>query len=215
MAAKLNSTAYAVLALLSRRPWTAYELAKHMRNSVVNVFNGRVASQLYAEARNLKKLGLANVDEQYNGRRKSQLYSITEEGRAALGRWLREGPSAPFQDDWESMLRVIFHDQGDREGLLDALASMQEDLRVFLRGAAEGFGQVLLDDNFQAHFLLNAEVMELSVSIQATRLAWIKQLRKQIENGETLVGESTIPTARARYLALNHRILSLLAETNE
>lgn len=214
MAAKLNSTAYAVLALLSRRPWTAYELAKHMRTSVVNVFNGRVASQLYAEARNLKKQGLANVDEQYNGRRKSQLYSITAEGRAALARWLREGPSAPFQDDWETMLRVIFHDQGDREGLLNALASMQEDLRVFLRGAAEGIGQVLLNDNFQPHFLLNAEVMELSVSIQATRLAWIKQLREQIENGESLAGENTISTARARYLELNHRILSLLAETS-
>lgn len=214
MTIKLNSTTYAVLALLSRRPWTAYELAKHMRSSLVHAFNGRAASHLYAEARNLKKQGLADVDVQYTGRRKSQRYSITEQGRTVLASWLRKGPSTPFQDEWETMLRVIFHDQGDREGLLDALACMQEELRAFLRNAAEGMGQVLLKDAFQPHFLLNAEVMELVVSIQAARLAWLRQLSERVERGEILVAEDSIPAARNRYLELHHRVLSLLAETS-
>lgn len=212
---KLNSTAYALLGLLARRPWTAYDLAKYMRSGLANAFNARAASQLYAEAKRLNKQGFADISVQYNGRRKSQLYSITESGRAALKTWLESGPSATFQDEWETMLRLIFQDQGSVAGMEDVLSQMEQEIRQYLLEIAEKVGNVLVNDRFAPHFLLNAEVLDLLVSIQELRLTWLKQLRQRLKDPTPLTGPETINPARNRYLQTHHRVVALLTDTGD
>lgn len=210
--AKLNSTAYALLGLLSRQPWTAYELAKHMQVSVLNAFNSRVASYLYAEAKRLHKQGLVAVSEEFHGRRKRQLYTITEAGRAALTEWLESGATAPFRDEWETMLRLLFQDQGSSEGLLDTLARMEGEIRDYLRDAAEKIGQVLVDDAFQPQSLLNAQAVEFLVSTLELRLAWVRAFRRMVEELPAVTGPDIRAQARASYLESHRRLVTLLGE---
>ena len=210
--AKLNSTAYALLGLLSRQPWTAYELAKYMQVSVLNAFNGRVASYLYAEAKRLHQQGLVAVSEEFQGRRKRQLSTITEAGREALAEWLAGGTTAPFRDEWETMLRLLFQDQGSNEGLLDTLARMEDEIRDYLRDAAAKIGQVLVDDAFQPQSLLNAKAVEFLVSTLELRLAWVRAFRRLAEELPAVTGPDIRAQARASYLESHRRLVTLLGE---
>lgn len=209
---KLNSTAYALLGLLSRQPWTAYELAKYMQASVLNAFNSRVASYLYAEAKRLHKQGLVAVSEEFQGRRKRQLYTITEAGREVLAAWLAAGETASFRDEWETMLRLLFQDQGSHAGVLNTLARMEGEIRDYARTAAEKVGRVLVDDAFQPQSLLNAQAVELVVSTLELRLAWLRAFRRMVEELPGVAGPDTRPRARASYLASHHRLVTLLGE---
>ena len=213
--AKLNSTAYALLGLLSRRPWTAYELAKHMQVSVLNAFNSRVASYLYAEAKRLHRQGLVAVNEEFQGRRKRQLYTITETGRAALAEWLQAGATAPFRDEWETMLRLLFQDQCDGTGVADTLARMEREIRDYARTAAEGIGAVLVEDRFQSQFLLNAKAIELVVSTLELRLAWVEEFRRLAAALPAVAGPDTVAEARASYLESHRRLITLLGRLGD
>lgn len=213
--AKLNSTAYALLGLLSRRPWTAYELAKHMQVSVLNAFNSRVASYLYAEAKRLHKQGLVTLTEEFQGRRKRQLYTITESGRAALAEWLEAGETASFRDEWETMLRLLFQDQCNGAGVEDTLARMEAEIRDYARTAAEKIGAVLVENRFQPQSLLNAKAAELVVATLELRLAWVEEFRRQMAELPSVTGPQTVAPARAGYLDIHRRLITLLGRLDD
>src|SRR3712207_1615136 len=107
----LTTTSYALLGLLSVRSWTTYELAKQVQRSL-NWFWPRAERKLYDEPKQLAALGLAVTEERFTGRRRSRAYSITDEGRADLRRWLDE-PPAPRLSEFEGMVKVFFADAGD------------------------------------------------------------------------------------------------------
>ena len=83
----LTTTSYAILGQLALRPWTMYDLARHMRNEIADFFP-RAESQVYAEPKRLVALGLATARQEATGRRRRTVYQITPEGRAALTDWL-------------------------------------------------------------------------------------------------------------------------------
>src|SRR5512139_3357298 len=103
---ELTPTSYAMLGLLSLRPWTTYELAKQMQRSV-RWFWPRAERKLYEEPKRLAALGLAATESAPTGRRPSTRYEITPAGRQALAAWLRAGPGAPMQIEMEPMVRVF------------------------------------------------------------------------------------------------------------
>lgn len=124
----LPGTAYAILGLLSLQPWTAYELTKQMERSV-DTFWSRASSRLYAEAKRLADLGLAEATKESVGRRPRTTYSITPQGRSALEAWL-ETPGGGLSLDFEALVKVFFAEQGDRESLranLNAALDWAED----------------------------------------------------------------------------------------
>ena len=83
----LTSTSYAVLGLLSIRPWSSYELTQQMDRSLGR-FWPRAVSKLYEEPKKLVSHGLARSAVQQNGRRRRTVYTITAKGRRALAEWL-------------------------------------------------------------------------------------------------------------------------------
>jgi PadR family transcriptional regulator, regulatory protein AphA len=142
----LTTTSYAILGLLSLRPWTTYELAQQMQRAL-GQFWPRAESKLYEEPKKLVQLGLATSRTERTGRRGRTVYTITAKGRRALARWQSE-QSTGFALEAEPLLRVFLADQGTRADTLATLATARawaEERnagnlaagRAFLAGAAE------------------------------------------------------------------------------
>jgi PadR family transcriptional regulator AphA len=115
----LTTTSYAMLGMLAIRPWTTYELAKHMDRSLGRLWP-RARSNLFNEPKKLVSHGLASTSQQTVGRRPRTLYTITPQGRRALRNWLGTPGSGPVLE-FEQLLKVFFADHGTRD---DALAAV-------------------------------------------------------------------------------------------
>jgi len=125
--APLSTTSYAVLSLLSMRPYTTYELAKQMSRSL-HWFWPRAESKLYEEPKRLVAHGLATAERGMTGRRAVTTYRITASGRRALRRWLRGSPVAAPRLECESILRVFAGDMGTPEDIIAAARAPREEV---------------------------------------------------------------------------------------
>jgi len=84
------SLKHALLALLTARPMTGYQLAKQFDVSVTFVWHAP-HSQIYPELRRLEADGLVSAEAVPRGSRATKRsYSITEAGREELERWVAE-----------------------------------------------------------------------------------------------------------------------------
>ena len=102
-------TSFAVLGLLSLRPWTAYELARQSERSL-RWFFPRAERAVYLEVKRLVALGWARDARATTGRRASTVYSITRTGETALHAWLGT-PSGGTEIVSEAALKMFFADQ--------------------------------------------------------------------------------------------------------
>lgn len=121
----LTTTSYAILGLLSIRPWSTYELAQLMRRSLHFMWP-RAESNLYAEPKRLVEAGMATAEAVWNGDRKRTVYSITPAGSAELRRWLAEEPG-PQRLESEAALRLLYGNLGTKEDLLTAIGRIAAD----------------------------------------------------------------------------------------
>ena len=121
---ELNTTSFAMLGMLAIRPWSTYELAKHVDHSLRPLWP-RARSNLFNEPKKLVVHGLAAATEETVGRRPRTVYTITPVGRRALRQWLGtpgEGPVLEF----EQLLKVFFADQGTKADALNAVATIKQ-----------------------------------------------------------------------------------------
>ena len=120
---ELNTTSFAMLGMLAIRPWSTYELAKHVDRSLRPMWP-RARSNLFNEPKKLVVHGLAVATEESVGRRPRTVYAITHAGRRALRQWLGtpgEGPILEF----EQLLKVFFADQGTKTDAVKTVASIK------------------------------------------------------------------------------------------
>ena len=120
----VTTTSYAMLGMLAIRPWTTYELAKHMDRGLGRLWP-RARSHLFNEPKNLVAHGLARATEEAVGRRPRTVYAITPKGRRALRQWLStpgEGPVLEF----EQLLKVFFAEHGTKSDALAAVHHIRE-----------------------------------------------------------------------------------------
>lgn len=115
----LTTTSYAILGLLTVKPWSTYELTRQMERSLGHMWP-RAASKLYEEPKKLVDHGLARASEDRVGNRPRTVYSITAKGRRALAAWLGQPGEGPVLE-WEQLVKVFFSENGTRA---DALATL-------------------------------------------------------------------------------------------
>ena len=120
----LTTTSYAVLGLLSIKPWTSYELTQQMDRSLGRIWP-RAVSKLYEEPKKLVAHGLARARAEQNGQRTRTVYAITAEGRQALAAWLHEPGDGPVIE-FEQLLKVFFAENGTKADTLATLRATQE-----------------------------------------------------------------------------------------
>jgi DNA-binding PadR family transcriptional regulator len=123
--AELNTTSYALLALLAIRPWTTYELATQMERTL-RWYWPRAVSVLYTEPKKLVALGLATATREFTGRRPRTVYAITEAGRGALQGWLDQPGAGPVLE-FEALAQIAFADLGTRDQLLRIARAVRSD----------------------------------------------------------------------------------------
>jgi DNA-binding PadR family transcriptional regulator len=120
---ELTTTSYALLGLLSIKPWSTYELTKQMQRD--RFVWPRAESNLYAEPKKLIAHGFASASSEPRGKRRRTVYSITPAGRRALTAWLGRPASEPRWEA-ESMVKFTFATGGTTEQLVQNLRDFRE-----------------------------------------------------------------------------------------
>ena len=115
-----------VLVLLDLRPWSAYELTQQAQRSLRYAWP-KSERLLYSEPKKLVELGFATVAEEDQGGRKRSVYTITDEGRGALGEWTSTR-TLPPRLEVEALLRLLFADHGSKDDVLGALEELEADI---------------------------------------------------------------------------------------
>jgi hypothetical protein len=89
----------------------------------------------YDEPKRLVRLGLATARSEPAGRRTRTAYAITDEGGRALGAWLATQPGPP-RFEFETMLRLVYADQGTKEEFLGAVQAARSWAKAPIYGWA-------------------------------------------------------------------------------
>jgi DNA-binding PadR family transcriptional regulator len=127
---ELTTTSYGILGLLALRPFSTYELTRQMKRSYHRIWP-RAESNVYAEPKRLVEAGLARADEEWTGKRRRTIYSITDAGRRALLDW-HAAPSAPSRFESEALLKVFLGDSGTKADVLRSLGEMRAEAEAEL-----------------------------------------------------------------------------------
>jgi len=167
----LTTTSFAVLAVLSLRDHSTYDLIRQMRLSMHYLWP-RAESNVYAEPRRLVEAGLATAIEEWNGQRRRTIYSITDAGRSALADWIAS-PSARPRYENEALVKVLFAENGTREELLVSIRALAQDardalehFRVIAARYAAGEGE------YPGRFGLSGLAFRLLAEHHAATLRW-------------------------------------------
>lgn len=177
--AKLTTTTYAILGLLARQPWSAYDLTKHMQQSGVRAVWPRTESRIYLEFKNLVAHKLATCRQQPRDKRKRSVYTITAKGLEALDTWLRH-PEGSLRIESEPLLKLLYTDLS--EGTLEIqLTHMRKELletaRLFLAAVSRvntnGFF-------FKQNASRNAMLVSLLTSLVETRYQWLEAVEARL-----------------------------------
>ena len=116
LASRLTTSSYAVLCLLAIRPWSGYELTQQATRSLRFAWP-KSERLLYSEPKKLVEHGMAAAHQESVGERGRTVYTITDEGRAALKAWMATTPQPPALEA-EALLRLLFADLGTTDDAL-------------------------------------------------------------------------------------------------
>jgi PadR family transcriptional regulator, regulatory protein AphA len=194
---KPTSTSYAILGLLSLRPWSAYELAQQMARSLRYCWQA-APSVVYQEPKRLVAMGYATSTPQHNGQRTRAVYEITPSGRTALSQWLASTPADP-QLQMEPMLRLLFADSGtpaDLAASLKALQTWAESL--FADGARQCADYLATGGPFPARLDLIALFAEFFGQIYLITSDWAERAESDVARWPATAGPGLSPDTAAR-----------------
>jgi len=204
--AKLTTTTYAILGLLARKPWSAYELTKYMQHSGVRAVWPRTESRIYLEFKNLVAHELATAREEAGQTRKRSVYTITAAGEQALAAWLA-APEGGLRLESEPLLKLLYGDLEPsstaiqvaylRAQLVEEITAMREKLSAVIES---GFA-------FEGNAHHNAQLVSLLTALLEARVAWLKELSAATGAGPN----EALRTYRRQVSKLD----SLLAELEE
>lgn len=167
----LTTTSFAVLAVLSLRDHSTYDLIHQMRLSMHYMWP-RAESNVYAEPRRLVEAGLATAREEWNGQRRRTIYSITDAGRAALGEWI-SSPSARPRYENEALVKIMFAENGTREDLLKSIRELADDAAAAVhhfRSVADRYAAN--EGEYPNRFGLSGLAFRLAAEQHAATLRW-------------------------------------------
>jgi PadR family transcriptional regulator AphA len=210
----LTPTSHAILALLSIRPWSAYELTGYMRGSTLRAIWPRAESRIYAEVKRLEETGMATAKVEQQGGRKRSVYSILERGEGELREWMTE-PSKRFTYESEAMLKVAYADKGSFEDLDHTLAEIRAEVREDLAIMAMVFRQIVETEEtkIEGRVAFNALVSQLILEVMEARMRWVEQAERHVaEWTDVRIDRGKVAQGRAAYGAMLERIDRLLKE---
>ncbi len=177
---QLTTTSYSLLALLARRPWSAYDITQYMKLSPLRRVWPKAESRIYAEPKRLVTAGLAEVSEQYNGKRKSSIYSITSAGRETLTQWL-QGPTGHLEYKYEILVKLLSADHGTREDVSALLDEAKTQALLEAQLLRDGL-ETVLEQGFKMPEMaeFNTWIMRYVINDVEARLKWVAQMQQRL-----------------------------------
>jgi PadR family transcriptional regulator AphA len=183
----LTTTSYVILGHLALRSWATYELTQQLKRSTRHYWP-RAESKIYEEPKKLVAHGLATARREYTGRRPRTVYSITDEGRRALRRWLDEPGQGPLVE-FEGVVKVLFAEQGTKHQLLATLTFVREQAErtreehiALARDLAQTGGP------FPDRLHVNELVFRFMWEQTETVIRWARWAEKQVEGWPEEIG---------------------------
>lgn len=185
MTDQLTTTSYAVLAQVAVRPWSSYELAQQRVRYFRYVWP-RAESAVYREAKRLGSMGLIKGKKEYTGKRARTVYSITEEGKAELQKWLGT-PVSPFSMDFEAILRIFIAPLGTKEELMGTLKQVYADNQEMLQFSGEVKQEFIDGINVtQDQTYIRALAVDFFTNLLITVDDWVQRTIEEVETWDDM-----------------------------
>ena len=177
---KLTPTSYALLGLLDRKPWSAYELNTHMQTSVLRAFWPRAASHVYSEPKKLVDLKLVSASQaQRNGRGRT-VYTILPEGRRALKEWLGAPTESYFTMSHEAMLKFLYAASASREVLEENLDAIEKSMVDEARAVLEGVKLMTEELETIEGLPYNGMALKFLADVLEAQVNWAREVRTDL-----------------------------------
>ncbi len=178
--ARLNTTAYCLLGLFKKKPWTAYELAQFMESSAIRTMLPRTRSQIFNEPKKLATLGLVSASTESTGNREKTVYTITPAGVLAIDEWLVAEGEKPRLEH-VSLLKFYLCHTDDIPALLSRIEEMRQQVLDAIRQSLALVDGIVEDGLILADTAPNASLISLlgSQTFEA-RLSWLSDCEKQL-----------------------------------
>lgn len=179
--AKPTNTSYAVLAMLARRPYSAYDLTNEIKRSWHQCMP-RSETLLYREPKNLVARGWAVADEEMTGRRRRSVYSITEAGRRALAEWF-DREAEPLLFESEVVVRMLVGHLGDKQHRIAALGDMERHVGQLIADGLDGMDHWIENYPPPADALADLNtVLRLYRDLYVVMVDWARWAREDVES---------------------------------
>lgn len=210
MPANLSTTSYAILGQLNLRPWTAYELTKHLRRNL-HYFFPRAESGIYGEFKKLVAQGLATGEVSARGNRRRTTYTITPAGREALSAWLATSPERAFALDSEGLLRVMYAPAGTLADLRRTVAQFASDADEMIEyGMPVQDAFLAGEDVAQRDAYVRALLVDFTVDYLEAVIRWSERTGKALERWDSMGPEGKETETRRRFQQGRKRLRALL-----
>lgn len=185
-----GKTKYILLGLMAKRPQTGYSIKKSIENEFRHFWQESFG-QIYPTLKILVDQGLADSAETEtipNGRR-TITYTITENGRVELRRWLSEVPDVE-KLRYEILLKVSFGTTTEPEIIDDHLDAFIERNEKAL-AEMEGFLTFFNDQAVRRNDILGSELTALCGKYLYTAMKdWAVEAKKKISDQKELENET-------------------------
>lgn len=171
-----------ILGLLSHENLTGYEIKKRM-DTALKYFWGASYGSIYPTLNGLIDRGLATKKEDTTSKRNKQIYTITDDGRNYLKKWL----TLPVEKDeirFETLLKVFFGGGQDAEYTLAHIESFQSKTEKDLSSLLEyekRLKNCLNEDDAHKYYLLT---VEFGIKTYHAYLSWCKDAKKLLKKSE-------------------------------
>lgn len=174
---------FAILGLLSWRPFSGYELRKFFSESVALYWSGN-SNQVYPTLVQLHKDGLVEVEVRQQGNYPpSKVYSLTKIGEAALREWITADPTVP-QSRNAFLTQLAWADRLDGAELGSLIDRYEHEIqmkllmqRELIRRGAEGPRRTPRET------LLWTMIGEHDCDLYEAELNWVDRLRAGLAEG--------------------------------
>jgi PadR family transcriptional regulator, regulatory protein AphA len=172
---------YAILGFLSWKPFSGYDLKKMVADSPGFYWSGN-NNQIYTTLVQLHKDGLVTSEVQHQERYPSRkVYSITDEGRSELRKWVISSPECP-QLKKSFLVQLAWADQLNPKELDSLLEKYEYEVNMQLLMLREQFrrGSNINPARSPREEYLWKMIAENHIRSYETELDWVRRLRQEV-----------------------------------
>lgn len=172
----MRTLKYAILGLINRKSLTGYDISKQFNSGLIEFWYAK-HSQIYPELKKLTSEGLISFKTIIQGEKlEKKLYTITEDGKSCLKRWLEEDdPLGPTPKDI-FRLKAYFCDAISNDTLLTQFRNALNKHSEKLEHLQDSMKELLKTENipkvsspkFGDYIVLNGAIMR-----ENTYLDWL------------------------------------------